>query len=607
MSARVVAGAALLLGLALPPPAHAITFTPCPGLRGIQCGSLDVPLDHSGRVPGSLRLHVERVPARKASRAPLFVLEGGPGASVTASARAYAGLLRPQLADRDLVLVDQRGTGLSGALRCAGIKIPDSKPAVGQADTAARCAATLGPAAAFYTTRESAGDLDAVRGALGAERIALFGSSYGTKLALAYAVLFPARVDRMVLDSVVPLDEPAFDLESFRAVPRVLDKLCAATCDSFTTDPVADTARLVAKMRARGVLKGTVVDARGRRRAGRIGRVRLAGVLFSGDYLGVLRASYPAAVRSALGGDLTPLLRLANWAERGSIPAVPRLFSDAMYTANVCQEGSLWSPSTPIPGRLAEAKARASALSPSALYPFDRDTALNTSDAQLCLKWPSVDPPLPAGPLPAVPTLLLAGEDDLRTPLEGAERVAQAIPGARVLSVPGVGHGVYPGFSACPERAFNDFMADRPVRPCKPGTEPPYAIPPAPRSLRELRPEPGNRGVVGRTISAVYLTIIDVDEALTTSVYSERGFARVGGLRAGWAHDHYSPRVRRPRITLHGYSYVRGVRVTGRIDGLARRHGRLRVTGSAAARGRLILHRDGSLTGRLGGRRVRTS
>ena len=79
MSARVVAGAALLLGLALPPPAHAITFTPCPGLPGIQCGSLDVPLDHSGRVPGSLRLHVERVPARKASRAPLFVLEGGPG------------------------------------------------------------------------------------------------------------------------------------------------------------------------------------------------------------------------------------------------------------------------------------------------------------------------------------------------------------------------------------------------------------------------------------------------------------------------------------------------------------------------------------------------
>ena len=250
----------------------------------------------------------------------------------------------------------------------------------------------------------------------------------------------------MVLDSVVPLDEPAFDLESFQAVPRVLDKLCAATCDSFTTDPVADTARLVAKMRARGVLKGTVIDARGRRRAGRIGRVRLAGVLFSGDYLGVLRASYPAAVRSALGGDLTPLLRLANWAERGSITAVPRFFSDAMYTANVCQESPLWSPSTPIPGRLAEAKARASALSPSALYPFDRDTALNTSDAQLCLKWPSVDPPLPAGPLPAVPTLLLAGEDDLRTPLEGAERVGAGDPrragahgaGRRARGLPGL-------------------------------------------------------------------------------------------------------------------------------------------------------------------------
>ena len=123
--------------------------------------------------------------------------------------------------------------------------------------------------------------------------------------------------------------------------------------------------------------------------------------------------------------------------------------------------------------------------------------------------------------------------------------------------------------------------------------------------MREIPPAEDNRGRPGRTLTAVELTIFDGDEALTTAVYSDRGFARVGGLRAGWAHDHWTPSLRRPRITLHGYSYVRGVRVTGRIDGLARRHGKLRVTGRAAARGTLTLHRDGSLSGRLGGRPVR--
>ena len=156
MTRRTVAAGALLVGLALPAPAGALTLKPClstvlPRL-GAQCGSLAVPLDQSGRVPGTLRLHIERIPARGTSRGALFVLEGGPGGSVTASRQDYAVAFHRQLADRDLVLVDQRGTGLSGALRCPKLKIPDSAPALGQADLAAACATRLGAAAHFYTT-----------------------------------------------------------------------------------------------------------------------------------------------------------------------------------------------------------------------------------------------------------------------------------------------------------------------------------------------------------------------------------------------------------------------------------------------------------------------
>jgi pimeloyl-ACP methyl ester carboxylesterase len=273
LNARLVAVTAVAAGLVLPATAHALTFGPCPNSSRVQCGTLDVPLDHSGAVPGTIRLHVERVPARRTARGALFILEGGPGGSVTAGTQDYMGVFRRQLADRDLILVDQRGTGLSGALRCQKLRIPDSAPALGQAGAVAACAAKLGPAAGLYTTRASAADIDAVRQALGLDRIALYGSSYGTKLELAYNLLYPGRVERMVLDSVVPLDEDAFGLSSFHAISRVLDKLCATACETITTDPVGDTARLVTAMRQRGVLKGRMIDARGRRRTARVGPI----------------------------------------------------------------------------------------------------------------------------------------------------------------------------------------------------------------------------------------------------------------------------------------------------------------------------------------------
>jgi hypothetical protein len=274
-----------------------------------------------------------------------------------------------------------------------------------------------------------------------------------------------------------------------------------------------------------------------------------------------------------------------------------------MYTANTCQEGPFpWNPSAPIASRAAQARAAAAALPSSAIYPFDRDTALLGSAVSLCAKWPAPeDAPVQDGPFPAVPALLLEGEDDLRTPVEGAQRMAQAIPGAQLLVVPGTGHGVFPSRSFCPTRAVDDFFAGRPLRTCRPGTEPPFADPMAPRSLSRVPRAAGHRGVVGRTLTAVLATVSDVDEALNVANYSPRGFAQVGGLRGGYAHDNY------PRIRLHGYSYVPGVRVSGRLDGASKQHGTLRIRGRAAAHGRVRLHRDGTITGRLRGRRVRVS
>ena len=84
---------------------------------------------------------------------------------------------------------------------------------------AAECAASLGPQRDFYSTHEHAEDLEAVRQALGVDKVALWGTSYGTKLALAYALAHPDHVDRLLLDSVVPPERDPYETSVLQALP----------------------------------------------------------------------------------------------------------------------------------------------------------------------------------------------------------------------------------------------------------------------------------------------------------------------------------------------------------------------------------------------------
>jgi pimeloyl-ACP methyl ester carboxylesterase len=201
-----------VVGLVLAAPADAaLRFRRCGGY-GFACARLSVPIDRTGAVPGRVSLLVERVRARRrggATRPPLFVLAGGPGQSATESFGGDAlGVLYPAYRSRDLIVFDQRGTGRSGLLRCRRLERSNLLRA---GPAAAACAQSLGVRRAFYTSRDSADDIEAIRATIGAERIALFGTSYGTKVALGYAQRYPDRVDRLVLDSVVEIDGPDLD------------------------------------------------------------------------------------------------------------------------------------------------------------------------------------------------------------------------------------------------------------------------------------------------------------------------------------------------------------------------------------------------------------
>jgi pimeloyl-ACP methyl ester carboxylesterase len=591
MRAITTAALAIMVLLALSASAGArLRWERCAGEA--DCTRVRVPLDRSGGMPGSVSLRVIRLSFARRGSGHLMYLSGGPGGAGIPEMLSVLFEL-PELASRYRVIgFDQRGTGRSGLLRCPELERDGRLRSTAAAE---QCARRLGPRRSFYTTPDTVADMEAIRQAVGAPKLTLFGISYGTELALAYARAYPAHVERLILDSVVDPDESdVFGLAGFRAMGPSLASLCPDGCRGLTPDPGADLAALTAQLRA-APLRGAWYDRRGRRHSGTLRPTAIADLLYDADYNPALRAGVPMAVRAALAGDAAPLLGLLAAGRSYALPIRPRVFSAGRY-ATVCEETPLpWPRGTPLQDRFRVARDRALALPPAAFAPFDAEVAY-ADEIDLCLRWPDPGrPPQPGGgAYPAVPALLLQGQEDLRTPPEVSAHVATLVPGARRVVLPGVGHAVIGADpSDCGRRQVLRFVAGKEVRPRCPrvATEvPPTDVPPV--SFAALAPAAGLDGQVGRTVSAVDATLDWLDFALSPAL---DGGGSGGGLRGGrFSH--------RGRLKLRGVVVVPGVRVSG----AEARSGtlRLHVRGSAAARGRVRVTRRGRLSGRLGGRRV---
>ena len=399
---------------------------------------MTVPLDRSGAVPGSVPLRVARV-GRQGGPV-LMYLSGGPGGAGVSEMLAVMAEL-PELASRFTVIgFDQRGTGRSGLIRCPEMQ-RDGRVSVDVRSRALR-RATRHAALLLHDAglrRGHGGDPHGARG----PRLTLFGISYGTQLAIAYARAHPdarrpfdprLRRGRGQHGSVRPGRYPGDARDAARAVP--------AACRGVSNDPAADLTRLTAALRAKP-LPGRVFDAAGHGRARTLEPVGIADLLYDADYAPWLRAAIPAGVRAALDGDPAPLLRLEALGAPFAAPEPAPSFSAGRYST-VCEETPLpWDPAAPPPDRQAMALAAAAALGPNAFAPFDAATAF-ADEIELCLDWPApVRPrPAPAGPYPQVPTLIFQGGEDLRTPPSGSAAVASRIPGSQRVVVPGVGHAV---------------------------------------------------------------------------------------------------------------------------------------------------------------------
>jgi pimeloyl-ACP methyl ester carboxylesterase len=601
--------AATVLGGSLATTASAqIAFVPCSGTNNFGCGHLTVPLDPSGVTPGAITLAIRRhlAPIGDAKSA-VIALAGGPGQAAIPFAEEFSELLGSILATRDLIVYDQRGTGLSHPLSCHGFERPGVYHSYGALIGA--CAEQIGAERAFYTTPDSVADIEAIRVAGGYEKLVLYGTSYGTKVALEYAQEHPEHVEALILDSVVtpggpePLDRP-----TLAAVPRILHQLCAyGACAQITRDPVGDLARLVRRMR-RGPVSGRVIDGHGHPHRVSVSSDELLEILLAGDFDPILRAEFIAAVRGAVRGDDAALARLIARAEGGGEESSEDV-DVPLYYATTCEEQDFpWSRGASPHTRLAQAKASLAALPASSLAPFTAANALALSDVPACAFWPFATPAPPVldEPLPNVPTLILSGADDLRTPTSGASAVAAQIPDAHLLVVPNTGHSVLTTEpTKCAREALHAQFAGKAIVPCPAGLASPLfkPTPLPPDRLGAVAPTHGYRGRTGRTLQAIKLTLADFSRQFLLALLEKLGTSHsnlsslsTGGLRAGWA------QFAAGALRFHDYTYVPGVTLSGVAKASS---ATLRIGGSAAAHGTLRLGSHHGFVGELGGVHVR--
>jgi pimeloyl-ACP methyl ester carboxylesterase len=606
---------ALALG-ATPAAARAIAFSRCAHSPGFSCATLSVPALRSQPQLGSITLHIERKLSRSTpSRDAVLALAGGPGQSALPLAGYFVTAMAPALTDRDLIVFDQRGTGESNPLSCPALQAPQSTLGA----LVERCGEEIGATRGGYATSESVADIDAIRQALGYEKLVLYGTSYGTKVALDYAQTYPSRVESMVLDSVVqPGGIEPLDLPTLNAIRPVMAELCSnRACAGITANPVSDLAMLATRLRSRP-LKGYVYDGAGKRHSASMDEEQMLEVLLAGDLNPALRAMTPAAVRSALLDDPEPLLRLDLLSE-GLVPNVPakpppptseQAIDTALLIDTTCEDTTYpWQRDSSPSRRLEEASAALQAQPASAFYPFDAITAADAGLMAGCARWPYSTPaPAAGGPLPDVPTLIISGEQDLRTPTSGARRVAAMIPDAQLLVVPYTGHSVLGSdFSGCAKVAVESFFEGAQVLPCGPIPNLFSPTPLIPSSLAGLAPLPGLPARAGRTLRAVVDTMVDLDrQVIGATLQAEQALpsgSSFGGLRGGYA------RITSRFVRLHRFSFVAGVRLEGAFPVHKGEVGAatVQVGGSAGAHGSVRIGTSGEVSGELEGHRFQAA
>ncbi|MGH8076563.1 MAG: alpha/beta hydrolase, partial [Lysobacter sp.] len=367
---------------------------------------------------------------------PVFFLAGGPGQAATEHAFTVDAMLREVRKQRDVILVDQRGTGKSNPLSCldaAGKEIPidelDANDPVALEGYARECARSLATRAdpRFYTTTEAAQDLEAVRTALGADQINLVGVSYGTRLAQQYAGKYPQRVRTIVLDGVAPNDlvvggEFAQTFENALTLQGAQCRKLPACKQRYANDLRAQLRSVMTKLEAAPVEVEYRDPATGESKRDTVTADTVTSLAVMFSYAPQSAALLPLVIDEADHGRYGPLMSLAQLMTK----SIGGQMNRGMQWSVICAEDA---------DRYREDASVA-------------DTVLGAQVARMvfaaCPSWPAGKRPgsFTASFKSSVPTLLLSGELDPVTPPRYGERVVKGLPNGRHQVLRGQAHNV---------------------------------------------------------------------------------------------------------------------------------------------------------------------
>lgn len=413
----MLAAAAFTLALALQPQAGPFVERPCVDERiaeTVRCGRVEVPENWDVEGGRRIALNIVIVPAAAPTpgSTPLYDLAGGPGLPATTSAAFYLMFGQAYWASRDVVLIDQRGTGASNPLHCPELAGPETRyaPMLDPAAVGA-CRDRLLSTAALdqYSTDNTVRDMDAVRQALGHGEIDIFALSYGTTVALRFMAAFPDAVRAAVLMGAAPATTrpPSGHAPAGERALRLLFEDCAADalCAGAFPDPAGDLQRAVTGLTS-------IEDAP-------LPEVFLER-LRSLAYTATGARQIPYIVRQAADGDLGPFY--AATAE-----AAPSILADGLFMSVVCSEAMAH-----LDYEAAAAAARATVLGD---YRLSRQRSA-------CAAWPvaQIDESFFEPVHDDAAILFIAGRLDPVTPPDLAELASQTLPNSRVITLEHGGH-----------------------------------------------------------------------------------------------------------------------------------------------------------------------
>ncbi len=624
MWARVALLALMMVGLAAGP-AAAAPLKPCRDDKSARCGSIKVPLHRSEPRGPKLKVKFRVFPRSDRSQPelePIVAAEGGPGYGSIGSADSFRFMLAPLLAQRDLIVMDNRGTGSSGAINCPRLQ-------VGKGDyvrEVGRCGRRLGKAADAYGTGAAADDLADVLDLLEVPVVNIYGDSYGTYFAQAFAVRHPARVRSVVLDAAFAVTgfDP-WEREQIEQIRFAWRAVCERS-GACTGDPVAYLGELAQKLQA-NPLVGEARDADGTVRQVRVDGLLIEQMVGDGSFYYAIYRDLLSAGRAWEQGDPEPLLRLGAEAVAAYEPSSdPTGYSEGAYAAVACHDyPNLWDKQASFRERREQLAAARAQLAPDTFAPFPVDLWLkSTVEYQLvygCLRWPAPrfeDPAVPAGAtFPGMPVLVLDGDLDSVTPLGDSEAAAALFPNSQLVVVRNVGHvTALSDFDRCGSRLVRRFFTDLDPGDTSCAEEIPelHAVPKFPRRVADApaaEPAAGDRSnALDRRVAWTAARTVGDGWSRWWLMYGTKGHGLRGGrfTTGGAAYYSYGPLT----LDLNKVRYANDLAVSGEAvwdRGEERYSADLRVSG--ARRGRLVMswpsaqNAVAEIRGRLGGRVVR--